>query len=725
MAAPDNRPAKLDHSGGGTGPYSSGALIDVHGFLQFVRRRALLIAAVTAAAVALGIVALAVMQPRFTASAMLLLDPRQEHVVSSQAVLPGIGSDAAAVESQVEVISSTSVAQSVIEKLHLGDDPEFTRPSLGQQLAALFAVRASSRDTDPDVAGREVIKRFQDRLKVQRRGLTYVVGVEFTAESADKSARIANAVAASYLSDQAGAKREATMLASRWLNDRLDELRERVTTAERAVAAFKTSHNIVETGEGRTLTDRQFAELNQQLVLARARTAEARAQYEQVSKTSATAPGGLPQALLSPVVGALRTQYAQLTRSEAELTGNYGPRHPALATIRAQLADVRREIEREIGRIAAGLRNDFEAAQSREHSLDASLARLKAERGTTDEASVRLRELEREAQASRTLLEQFLLRAKETGEQQSLERADARVISPALPPLRPSAPRASLVLAMSLAGGLVLGFGAAAIAETLSRGFRSAHHVTETLDLPVLGALPENPGPGWFKRAGRRRVGRDLSRLGSDGPGSAFGEAVRSVRLRLASRLDGSAGVLLVASALPGEGKSTLAANLAHAFAKAGTRTLLVDADVRNPTLTRFGARGTPGLLDVLRGERKLEEVLGTDADTGCSFLPLGRAPDASAGAELVTNAGMQTLVAELREQFPVVVIDGPPLLPFADAGRMLEFCDAALMVVMWAATDRDHAAAALDSLGPQERKVVGVVLNKVDLRSYRAYEYG
>jgi succinoglycan biosynthesis transport protein ExoP len=697
---------------------SSGGLIDVHGFLQFVRRRALLIAAVTAGCVALGIAALVLLQPHFTAAALLLLDPRQEHVVSSQAVLPGIGSDAAAVESQVEVISSTSVAQRVVDSLRLQEDPEFTRPGLGQQLAALFEVRANSREPDPERAGREVMKRFQDGLRVQRRGLTYVVGVEFTSEGAEKAARIANAVAASYLSDQAGAKRDATMLASRWLNDRLDELRSRVTAAERAVAVFKSGHNIVDTGEGRTLTDRQFAELNQQLVLARARTAEARAQFEQVRKTSVTAPGGLPEALQSQVVGAMRAQYAQLTRQEAELTGNYGPRHPALATIRAQITDVRREIEREIGRIAAGLRNNFEAAQSRERSLEASLAALKTERGTSDEASVRLRELEREAQASRTLLEQFLLRAKETGEQQTLERAEARVISPALPPLRPSAPRAGLVLAMSLAGGLVLGFGAAAMAESLSRGFRTARDVTAALDLPVLGAVPEVAHAS-------RRVKRDLSRFGSDGPSSAFGEAVRSIRLRLNSRLPGGTGVLLVASALPGEGKSTIAANLAHAYAASGVRTLLIDADVRNPTLTRLGARGTPGLVEVLRGERQIGEVLGTDAATGCCFLALGEVRDKAAAAELLTNAGMEKLVAGLRGEFAVVVIDGPPLLPFADAGRMLEFSDAGLIVVAWSKTDRDHAVAALESVEAQAGKIAGIVLNKVDLRSYRAYEYG
>jgi succinoglycan biosynthesis transport protein ExoP len=233
--------------------------------------------------------------------------------------------------------------------------------------------------------------------------------------------------------------------------------------------------------------------------------------------------------------------------------------------------------------------------------------------------------------------------------------------------------------------------------------------------------VPEVLGAGARAR-GRKR---DLSRFGVDGPSSAFGEAVRSIRLRLNSRLDSGSGVLLVASALPGEGKSTIAANLAHAYAVSGSRTLLIDADVRNPTLSRFGARGTPGLLDVLRGEGQIGDVLVADAETGCSFVPLGEVRDKAGAAELLTNAGMETIVADLRKSFDVVVIDGPPMLPFADAARLLEFCDAAVVVVAWSATDRDHAAAAVESLAAQADKIVGIVLNKVDLRSYRAYEYG
>lgn len=724
-----------------------GGLLDLRAFWLVIRRRRTLIAAVAAAVAALVVAGLYAATPRFTAVNILIVDPRQQRVLQSEAVLSGIGADAAAIESQVEVLQSTSIAGQVIAQLGLAGDPEFTRPSLSEQV--LNPVRDALgllRPSTPEETAQRIQAKFADSLRVARRGLTYVLEVRFTSEDADKAARIANAVAAAYVADQTAAKNAATSQAAGWIGDRLGDLRRRVSEAERAVATYKAENNIVSTGEGRTLDERQIADLNQQLILARARTAEARARLDQVSKATAATvgSGAIPEALLSPVITNLRGQYAEAARREAEVLSTFGPRHPAVGTMRAQMTDIRTQIEREIARLTAGIRNEAEVASSRERSLERSVGELRAQSGRIDQAGVKLRELEREAQASRTLLEQALLRFRETTEQEGLQRPDARVLSPATAPLKPSEPKTLLVLLVGMAGALVSGLGAAALAESLSRGYRTTREVEASLAIPVLGHLPligswaplrgtgqrgrpAKGAPHGRPLRGDRRAARptNLARYGVDQPLTPFGEALRTVRSRLASEAKGRPQVLAVLSAVPNEGKSTVAVNLAHSFAKSGLSTLLIDADVRKPGVATPQGPAASGLMQMLGGAGAGESQVYVDPVSGLNVLPLGRVDDVAAASELLTGPAMKALLDGLRERFKVVVLDAPPLLPFVDARNLLDHADSGLFVVEWNRTDPDSANAALDMVGPSIRKISGALLNKVDLRTQRFYDYG
>lgn len=716
---------------------SPAQLLDLRAFWLFLRRRARLIAGVTLLSLGLAALALMMIPPRYTATAVILVDPRQQRVVQSEAVLSGIGSDAAAVESQVEVLESTVLARRIIAALALDRDPEFSQPALLARAIerAREALGVPAAPDTPERVTERTVGNFADALKVRRRGLTYVLEVAFVSRDPEKSARIANALADAYLSDQLNAKLEATSRAADWLTERSEELRRRASGAERAVADFKAANNIVDTAEGKTLADRQIAELSQQLILARARTAETKSRLDQALKASRgpNALGNLPESLQSPVIANLRAQYAQLARTEADTAATFGNRHPTVTTVRAQVADLRRQIEAEIGRVAQGLRNEFEAAQSRERSLDASLGRLRQEAVEIGQASVRLRELERDAQATRALVEQFLLRAKETSEQENLQRADARILSPAAPPLRPSFPRPLLLLALAGAGGLVLGLGLAALLESASRTFRTPQDVEAALGVPVLGLLPLVGDPELRLAHESRKLfrgGREvrLKRFGVDRQLTPFGEALRGVRTRLttAFRRDGAgAKVLLVASAVPDEGKSTVAANVAHSLARAGFSTLLVDADVRRPELAVRRAPGRPGLLEALRPGSDLDALIQDDKEGGLKVLSVGSVESTADAAELVGSKAMPELIERLRRRFEVVVLDAPPLLPYADARQLANWADQVVLVVAWGATDRDSAAAALDALGPNAEKVSGAVLNKVDLRAYPLYSSG
>jgi polysaccharide biosynthesis transport protein len=741
MLAPPTRVAAFDvprSESERAGSSPTAGLLDARGFGRFLRRQGRLIGGVVGAMLLLALVALSLLPKSYTATAILLADPRQQRVISSESVLSGIGSDAAAVESQVEILGSTSLAKRVIADLGLDRDPDFSQPSpIGLLLAELRRAAGFPSETDEAQRLERIVTRFHQKLKVRRRGLTYVLEVTFAASDPEKAARIANAVAEAYLADQIAAKLDATRHASGWLNERLDQLRDRVRDAERAVSTYKAEHNIVDTGEGRSLADRQIAELNQQLILARARTAETRAHFEQVKQAAGRANGGagLPESLQSPVVANLRSQYAQLAAREASLTLTYGPRHPDIAAIKAQLSDVSRQTDREIARIAAGLRNEYESAQSRERSLDESLTQLKNQSATINQASVRLRELEREAQASRAVLEQFLLRFRETSEQQSLHKADARLISPAAPPANASHPKSALLMAVAFGGSLVLGIGLAAVRENFAPGFRTVREVEDVLSLPVLGLLPlitpKDKDKGWrlrFSQASSERdrhgVDRVPARLSVDQPGSEFAEAVRAMVARLRpDRSRAQSRLLLVTSSVPDEGKSTVAANLAHAIARSGATTLLIDADTRNPCLTRtIGATRAPGLAEALRRGLPAKRLAQVDAASGLHILPSGQV-DSEGGSDLLIDDAFRTALENARGSYDVVILDGPPLLPFADGCYLLDQTDLALLVVEWAKTERESVVAALETAGPWADKIAGVALNKVDRSAYGLYD--
>ncbi len=392
---------------------------DAAGFSSFwpiLRWHAWLIAATTLVAVILAGSALIFMPPRYKATTVVLVDPRQPRVTNTEAVLSGIGADAAAVESQVELIESSALAKKVIARLKLAEDPDFATTSIleqiGEGVLALFGYASGNSE---EKRLNRLVYKFQSGLTVRRRGLTYVLEISYVAKTPGKATLISGAVADAYLDDQRGAKTDITARASGWLAERIDAMRSQVRDAERAVADYKSANNMVDVTQGNKLISRQIEDLTQQLALARTRTADAWARLERVEQVArqTTDPAALAEALQSQVIANLRSQHAEAARAEAESNSLYGNRHPARVAARAQLEGIRRQIDHELARIVAGVRNDYQVANDREKSLESELANLTGKFAVAAQANVRLHELEREAQATRALFEQFLGRAKE------------------------------------------------------------------------------------------------------------------------------------------------------------------------------------------------------------------------------------------------------------------------------------------------------------------------
>jgi polysaccharide biosynthesis transport protein len=682
--------------------------------------------------------ALAILPPKYRATTVVLVDPRQPHVTNTQAVIPGIGSDAAAVESQVELIESSSLARKIISKLHLGRDPEFASPSIIERISErLLAIVGRSPDIAADTQVSRLVSKFQSGLSVRRRGLTYVLEISYVSKDPVKAAQISGAVADAYLDDQRAAKTDMTARASGWLDERIDEMRARVRAAEEAVNAFKAANNIVDVTQGNKLISRQIEDVTQQLALARTRTADAHARLERVQQTArqSTDPATLNEALQSQVIAGLRSQYAEAARIQAEYGMNFGDKYPALIAVRAQVAELRRQIDNEISRILVGVRNDHQVAMSREASLETQLALLVEQAATLSQADVKLRELEREAQATRTLFEQFLNRVKETNEQQSLQIADARIVSPALRPIKPDRPAMPLLLAAAGSFGLILAIGLALLLEQTRKVFRSPSEIQQYLSLPCLGVLPQqtvDPTSGRWRLRNRKTKSSitpaeraTASRYTLENAGSLYAENLQAVRARLQrSASKRPKEIWTIISALPGEGKSTFACNLALASASSGIRTLLIDGDIYVCSVSQVFQIKQAGFFELLHGHSTFGEVLTKDPKSGL-YLIGARAP--TSVAEKIKNPDetrLTALMREFRRNFDLVIIDTAAILPLGSSTPVLEYTDRAVLVVEWERTDREMVAEALDILDASASKITGVVLNKASADWYKFANY-
>jgi polysaccharide biosynthesis transport protein len=439
----------------------------------FVRRHkfyplaGMLVALLAAAAVEL------VFTPRYRATIQILIGPADLRLVekSVQPTAPAADSNVMQVETETRILTSDRVLRRVVQRERLMDDPEFQTSGGGSRLDGVVNLLRSAVGRPPQqakTADRELdaLRLLQRNISAKRTERTYVVDLTVESTDPEQSARIANAIGTAYLDEQANARAEAARRATESLSARLNEQRERVTHAEEQVELYKAQHNIVDAGD-RKVDEQQLADLNNQLSAARARTAETKARYDQVQqlRRGGLDQGAIPEAIQSSTLGLLRDQYGTIARQEANLAAELGPRHPRVIEARAQLREAQQQIVNEITRIAEASRIDYERALANETTLANNLAALKQRAVDTGMASVKLRELEREADANRAVYESFLMRTREIREQEHLDTANVRVLADAQPaPGRSWPPRRALILPALLLLGL---FGGIALAYAI------------------------------------------------------------------------------------------------------------------------------------------------------------------------------------------------------------------------------------------------------------------
>ena len=699
--------------------------LDVRSIVGILLRHWKIVVAAPIATVALAVVVLALIPPLYKSSVEILVaDPKRQANAVDEKRLSSLDVDAAAIESEIQVLRSQSVALRAVDALHLDKDAEFTQPSGFAALLRRLRLRgngAGERPRGAPSATEAAAASLHERLTVERIEYSYALRLSVMSTKPRKAQLIAATVADAYLDDEQAARRKAIKNSTSWLGGRLSDLRARVIDTEAKIEKLKAQNGLSDVGLGTNLSQQQTSDLNNQLILARAEVAEKRARYEQAK--AVVASGGnvqaIPEVLASPVIAQLRAQQAEATRKEADLASRFGPAYPDLITARSQITDINKAIGAEVGRVLDNMKNAYQVAVQREGSLKSSLAGVTEEHGNSP-AVVKLHELERLAASDRKLYESFLASFNGIAERASLNDSGARIITPATLPTAPAFPRRNLILAMALAVGGFAGVVLAFLADHLARGFKTALQVETVLGTPVLGML------FGFRRSPLRRTrSGDLVAAIVEQPASRLAEAVRALRIGLLlSSGSSEPRTILVTSSVPGEGKTTTALLLAASSAMAGKKTLLVDCDLRSKSASlAMGAADKPGLIEVLEGRAEIDAAIWTDAKTGIAVFAAGAGKKNP--ADLLSSPRVHEVFARLRDRWDCIVLDATPLLPVVDAALLAELADRTLFVVRWSDTARTTALEAVRSLGASARRNLGVVLNRVDLKRLRSYGYG
>ncbi len=674
----------------------------------------------------------------YRAEAVVMIEPRQSNVVDLEAVIEGLPAERETINTEIEVIRSRGLAEKVIARLGLRQNPEFNadlRPPAGLDgLLVSWGIPiedwlASWRRNDAEYLSDEarqelqrvrVIDAYLKKLEVTTINTSFVIKIGFTSESPQTAAMVANTLTDLYFVEQLEAKFEATRRATAWLNERVTILREKVDASEKAVEEYRKKSGLL-ASKGTTIISQQVSELNTQFILAKADRAEVVSRLLQVTKLMSSANGvdSVAEVLNSPLIQNLRVQEAVVDRKAAELSQEYGERHPKLINVRAEARDLQAKIEGAVNKIVKGLENKVGAAKAREDSLNRSLDKLMAKIAIANTAEVQLRALDREAQADRMLLEVMLTRFNETSTQEDMEaqRPDARVISRADAPELASFPKTTLILALVLVGsafiGILLVFGI----EQLDHGFQSGEQIEQQTGFPILGLMPNTSGKGLFGKAPQDQI--------IEHPASALAESIRTLHTSIQlSHADYPLKRILITSAQATEGKTTTVVCLARLLAKSGMKVLMIDADLRKPGIHKaLGMSQKPGLADLLSGNAIREEVIREDQASGAYVMTAGHI--VSNAHDLLSSRRMKALLMDLGLAYDLVIIDSPPVLAVSDARLLACEVDRTVFVVRWSETRRAMVAAAMRQLRSSGAELAGVLLSMVDVRKHARYGYG
>jgi capsular exopolysaccharide synthesis family protein len=747
-----------------------------------LKRRFGLMAAVFIGVLAIGAGVTMMQTPQYSATALLMINLNPDQVVSEKQSLSSTRAPAAAVDSEIEVLKSPALAARLASELRLDKDPKWnsdlekskTAPSISDLTKLLPAVAAPSASQpaspapharppapapqaipvseNPNILSKEsdaalaaqpvtlapipdnpdraafkapplaavpdnVVDAVSHAINVHRRGLSDVVEVTVAAQSADQAAQMANGLAATYLKSLAEARYDVSEKANQWLKDRLAELQKEVLQKQAAVQAYRAQRNLL-TAQGVSLVEQQVAQVQSALLQTRAEYAQKKSEYDQLSTTSQRGQQVSSFNNNTDAMRDLRAKEAEVGARIAELRLRYGPSYPELQQAVDEKAALDRRIAEEMSRMAAKSKVESDALQARMNTQESELNSLRSELVSGNFDQVRLDALKTDAETAQSVYESFLQRYHEVARQGTLGAEGARILSPARAPTMPTSPHLLVNAALSIAAGLALAFLAGLLAEQFRSTIETTEEVEQRVGARALVAVPELT----------RRAMRNLPK-GNRNPTSyllakrlsPFAEAFRVLQAAIFLSTHTPNKVVAITSAMPSEGKTTLSLGLARVAAMGGQKVIVVDCDVRMRALNKLlKIDPQEGLQQVLSGERKWAEVVGRDSASGAHVLPAA----GLTGKDVFGSEAIEKLIAELAEAYDLVVLDCPPVFAVADARLIASLADAVVVSARARKTPSRALAAAISQLEISGARVLGVALNRVDIRKGRRSFY-
>lgn len=674
---------------------------DVRAMLGPIKRQLGLMLAVFVVLMTVSGLGVIMLRPVYTSTALVQVDTTQKNLLDAQSGLPGLATDSGRIDGEVELAQSDTVLLRAIRDGNLLIQGSFVpKPTWLASLFDTLGLKTYAQPTGKQLLD-DVLDRLSRAVSVERRGLTFLIAVDARSESPDEAAAVANLIAQTYIATQLDGKVSAVLRSRDIIQARVADVSRALAASEDALDAF------VDTNAASLAASGARADLAAIVAQLQAKAIEA----EQVSTTIGSATSSLAssdwQSLTTMLQSdALRSLEERRLRTEG-LLAEASP--PESVNLRAELAAIEADLRGKTVAAIADLKNRSSVLASDQDNLRAKLASSDLASDLTSTQLTELYQLQQTARIARSQYDTLLARLKDLESQAYLQVADSRVVSEAIAPRRPSFPNMGLLFAMAAVVSMFAAVVLAFVRENFVGGIVSADQTRDLLKVESVVTVPRQRD---FKGA------RSLPDLIGEAPLSVYSEAIRKIRLcvdqaRGMGRADMDAQVILITSANPGEGKSTIALSLGHAYAQSGTTTLVIDCDLRKPSLHKLlDVPGENGLLDFLQAtddEKTLDSVVYVDPSNRLEVV-VGAGRSLGATEELVTGAKFRALISVARQSFGVVILDTPPLGPVVDGAYLARFADTVVLVNKWASTSQSDARNAIATIRASARPETPVV---------------
>lgn len=662
--------------------------------------------------------------PVYRATTTVLIESNKNKVVSIEDVYGGMGQSREYFQTQVEIIKSREVAMRTIESLKLWDYPEFDprvkeKNQWNELLEKIgFGDAGEGRDWTNAALASTVYGKFIRQLSIEPVRLSQLAKVSFESNNSALAALVANTVANIYIESDLDARYKMTKQASGWLQERLSSLKNKLDDSERNLQNYREKSGIVDVkSASQSGAGKQIEEVTQRLVETRLRRAEAENAYNQIRSVGKNGDySSLPAVVRNGNVSDALKAQADAERNMSEVAQRYGFEHPKYVAAEATLKSARENVKRQVESVVGSVTREYEVAVGTERALEGTLNSARGSIQNLNRKEFELGVLEREVDSNRQIYDMFMKRAKETNVSGDLQSAVARVVDTAVVPSRPVKPQKPQIIAIAFALGLFVGALVSLLLDRLDNTIKTTDDVEAKLKAPLLTTLP------LLEKGDTDRVAS--ARLFLDSPKSIYSEAIRTARTGvLLSAIDVPNRILLVTSSLPGEGKTTFSINLALAHAQT-KRTLLIDADMRRPAITK-GLDLAPaalGLSELVAGTAVLDDCLQAVPGSSLSVLGSGRIPPNP--LELLLSQKFKATLDELAAIYDIIVIDSPPVELVSDALVISAHATGVIYAVNAADTPYPLARKGLQRIRRAEGEIMGVVLNRFDFKQAEKY-YG